>query len=84
MFTAEEIEDCDIFPKKLTPGLVIKVVIYVSLMFFGSILMYSFYSGRDFTSIITMENMKFGTDTYYLKKIMQLVNKPFKNIGQPI
>lgn len=74
MFTAEEIEDCDIFPKKLTITLVLKVSIYISLMFCGSILLYSFYSGRDFTSIITMENLKFGTDTYYLKKIMQLVN----------
>lgn len=74
MFTAEEIEDCDIFPKKLTAGLVIKVVIYIILMLLGSVLLYSFYSGRDFTSIITMENLKFGTDTYYLKKIMMLVN----------
>ena len=74
MFTAEEIEECDIFPKKLTIGLVIKVLIYVTLMLLGCTLLYSFYSGRDFSSIITMESLKFGTDTYYLKKLMLLVN----------
>lgn len=73
MFTAEEIEDCDIFPKKMTLGLTIKFFIYLILMLCALIMMYSFYSGRDFTSIITMENLKYGTDTYYLKKIMQLV-----------
>jgi hypothetical protein len=73
MFTAEEIEECDIFPKKLTWAIVIKFFIYLILMSCALIMMYSFYSGRDFTSIITMENLKYGTDTYYLKKIMQLV-----------
>ena len=75
MFTAEQIEDCDIFPKKFTLILFLKILTYVCLMLFGSILMYSFYSGRDFSSIITMESLKFGTDTYYLKKLMLLVNK---------
>ena len=82
MFTAEQIEECDIFPKKITATLVFKLIIYILLMMIASILLYSFYSGRDFTSIITMESLKYGTDTYFLQKIFKMVF--FSEIGWKI
>jgi hypothetical protein len=69
MFTAEEIEDCDIFPKKLNFSTVMKCLFYFSIMFAICILLYSFYSGKDFSSIISMESMKYNTDDYLTSRL---------------
>ena len=82
MFTAEELEECDIFPKKITTGKIIKFLIYFIFMLTACLLMYSFYSGRDFTSILTMENLKYGSDSYYLEKLYQLDNRFDYNISE--
>lgn len=81
MFTAEELEECDIFPKKVTWQIAVKISIYAVLMTTASILMYSFYSGRDFTSIITMEGLKYGSDSYFIERIWKLDNKFNYNIS---
>jgi hypothetical protein len=81
MFTAEELEECDIFPKKVTKGKVLKFLAYFSIMLTACILMYSFYSGRDFSSIVSMESLKYGSDSYYLKKLYQLDNRFDYNIS---
>jgi hypothetical protein len=69
MFTAEEIEDCDILPKKLSLGTVLKMLFYFCIMISILILLYSFYSGKDFSSIISMESMKYSTDDYITKRL---------------
>lgn len=55
MYTSEEFENFDIFPKKYTIGGVIKYSLYISFMIISNIFMYSFYSGRDFLSVISLQ-----------------------------
>lgn len=73
MFTAEEIEECDIFPKKLTPLLIMKIILYSVGFLTASVLIYAFYSGRDLISIIKLESLMYNSDTYFMKKLFKLV-----------
>jgi hypothetical protein len=75
MFTAEELEDCDILPKKITFGSCLKCGVYFLVMSMATILMYSFYSGRDFVSLVSFESMKYGSDSYYLEKLAKIDNR---------
>lgn len=72
MFTAEELEECDIFPKKITIKSVLIFSVYAFVMICACILMYSFYSGRDFISLLSLESMKFSSDNYVSQKLHQL------------
>lgn len=69
MFTAEELEECDIFPKKITLVGVLKFVIYGTIMSAALIMIYSFYSGRDFTSVLLLENLKYESQSFFLNRI---------------
>ncbi len=73
MITAEELEDCDIFPKKLTFTSVLKFLIYFVFMLFATILMISFYSGRDLTSIVSFDTLKYGSESAFMMKLMNIV-----------
>jgi hypothetical protein len=75
MITAEELEDCDILPKKITLGSCLKCGAYFLVMSMATILMYSFYSGRDFVSLVSLESMKYGSDSYYLEKLAKIDNR---------
>lgn len=55
MYTSEEFENFDIFPKKYTVGGVIKYSLYIAFMVISNIFMYSFYSGKDFLSVLTLQ-----------------------------
>jgi hypothetical protein len=72
MFTAEELEECDIFPKKISKMGIIKFTIYACIMSFGLILIYCFYSGRDLTSLLSLEGMKYNTDDYFTNRIWNI------------
>jgi hypothetical protein len=72
MFTAEELEDLDIFPKKITMVGVIKFFFYFIIMVSGLIMLYCFYSGRNFTSIVSMEGMRYNTDNYFTERLFEL------------
>lgn len=72
MFTAEELEECDIFPKKYTKLGILKFTLYTIVMSFALILIYSFYSGRDITSLVTFEGMKYNTDDYFSYRIWNI------------
>lgn len=72
MFTAEELEECDIFPKRITKMGIIKFTFYALIMSFFLILIYSFYSGRDLTSLVSFEGMKYNTDDYFSNRIWNL------------
>jgi len=74
MITAEELEDCDICPKKITFGSAIKFCLYFLFMLFSALLMLSFYSGRDFSSIISFDTLKFGSESIFMKKLMNTVS----------
>jgi hypothetical protein len=72
MFTAEELEECDLFPKKVTKTTIFKFALYGTIMLGATMLLYSFYSGRDFTSLITMEGLKYNTDNHFLNRIWKI------------
>jgi hypothetical protein len=81
MFTAEELENCDILPKKLTWSTALKCLFYFGIMISISILLYSFYSGKDFKSIVTMENMKYSTDDYFTSRLFILDKSTNYDLG---
>jgi hypothetical protein len=72
MFTAEEIEDCDILPRKFSKMTVLKCTFYTCIMGAILILLYSFYSGKDISSIISMESMKYNTDDYLTTRLYMI------------
>lgn len=72
MFTAEELENFDIFPKKYTIVGVIRGVFYSFVSLIALILMYSFYSGRDFISIISLESLSFADSNYLAQRLAAL------------
>ena len=73
MITAEELEDCDICPKKITFASATKFSLYLIFMVFSCLLMLSFYSGRDFSSIVSFDSLKFGSESVFMKKLLNLV-----------
>ena len=75
MFTAEEIENFDIFPKQYTLSCILKFCLYSVSMLIGLILMYSFYSGRDFVSIVSLESLAFSGSSFFLKRLAALQPK---------
>ena len=75
MFTAEEIENFDIFPKKYTLSCILKFCLYSVSMLIGLILMYSFYSGRDFVSIVSLEALAYSGSSFFLKCLAALQPK---------
>jgi len=81
MFTAEELEECDIFPKKITAQIIIKIIIYGLFMGTAATLLYSFYSGRDFTSLITLDGIKYGSDSYFLNRMYKFDSRFNYNIS---
>jgi hypothetical protein len=72
MFSAEELEDWDIFPKKITTQAALKFSAYFFFFSFALILVYSFYSGENFISIITLEMSKYNSNDPYLQKVSLL------------
>ena len=58
MFTAEEFENFDIFPKKLTYKIIFKSIFYVALWTFGFIILISFYIEEDISEILSGEYLK--------------------------
>jgi hypothetical protein len=72
MFTAEELEQCDIFPKRITKMGFIKFTFYTLFMSFSLLLIYSIYSGRDLTSLISLEGLKYNTDDYFSNRIWNI------------
>src|SRR5690349_11982827 len=81
MFTAEELEECDIFPKKFTWVTTLKCLFYFGIMMTISILLYSFYSGKDFASIVSMESMKYSTDDYFTSRLFSLDKSTNYDLG---
>lgn len=77
MFTAEEIENFDIFPKQYTFSCILKGTFYLIVMIISIILMYSFYSGRDFVSIITLESLAYSDSSYFIERLASLEPKNF-------
>lgn len=77
MFTAEEIENFDIFPKQYTFSCIFKAAFYLIVMAISIILMYSFYSGRDFVSIITLESLAYSDSSYFIERLASLEPKDF-------
>jgi len=72
MFTSEELEECDIFPKRITKIGIIKFTFYAIVMSFSLVLIYSIYSGRDLTSLISLEGLKYNTDDYFSNRIWNI------------
>ncbi len=64
MFTAEEFENFDIFPKKFTYKFIFKSIFYIGLWTFGFILLFSFYSERDFSEIISGDFIQYKDDNF--------------------
>ena len=58
MFTAEEFENFDIFPKKLTYKIIFKSIFYVALWTFGFIILFSFYIEQDISQILSGNYLK--------------------------
>ena len=58
MFTAEEFENFDIFPKQLTYKIIFKSIFYVALWTFGFIILFSFYIEQDISQILSGEYLK--------------------------
>jgi hypothetical protein len=81
MFTAEELEECDIFPKKFTTKRVLKVLAYTLAMGFSTLVLYSLYSGRDISSLVRLEGIKYNTDSLYLQRLWALDNKYDYNLS---
>lgn len=71
MFTSEELEECDIFPKKITLNCGLKFLFYLLAMTLGCILIYSFYSGQEFISIITFESLNYGRQSYLTDRLYE-------------
>lgn len=68
MFTAEELENCDLLPKEYTLPCIIKAVFYSIISFISAMLMYSFYSGKDFVSVITF-NVASYDESYIINRV---------------
>lgn len=75
MYTAEEIENCDIFPKNLTIIKTIKGIAYLTFILLGIIFTYSVYDGRDFFSILYMEHLNYQHNTNLFFILTYLDNK---------
>ncbi len=75
MFTAEELENWDIFPKKITLAGLIKFYIYFIIMFTAFIFLMSVYTGRDVKHIISFDTIKFGPNSELLEQLYLLDSK---------
>lgn len=75
MITAEELEECDILPKQYTLPCIIKASVYLIAMIASCALMYSFYSGKDFVSIITMESTSYSSTSYLIERLASIDKK---------
>jgi hypothetical protein len=80
MFSAEEIENCDIFPNHLTKWTIIKALFYIVILFFGLIFVYSIYAERDFYSLITLDSYNYIYNTPLLELLFNIDSnyKPYK------
>ena len=67
-YTAEELENCDLLPKEYTLPCIIKAVFYSIISFISAVLMYSFYSGKDFVSVITF-NVASYDESYIINRV---------------
>lgn len=82
MFTAEELEDCDILPKKITLSGVIKFLIYFIIMFAGVLVILSVYTGKDLKHIVSLDNIKFGSQNEIFEKLFYLDSKYNYNLQE--
>lgn len=72
MYSAEEIEECDLCPKNITKILVMKGIIYALFVFIGIIFIFSVYLERDFISIVTFENLSYLYGTPILELLFEI------------
>ena len=75
MFTAEELEDCDIFPKKITFWGSFKFLLYFSFMLTAVLIILSLYTGRDIKYIISMDTLKYGQNSIFFQQLYFLDSK---------
>lgn len=75
MFTAEELENCDIFPKKITLICVLKFLIYFAIMFTGFLFIISLYTGRDIKHLFSFDTLKYGPNSELFEQLYSLDSK---------
>ena len=82
MFTSEELENFDIFPKEYTFSCLFKFIFYSLTTFFSYLLLYTFYTDSDLYTIITMNynsnnNKDIIINDYLTTKLIELTPKDF-------
>ena len=80
MFTSEELENFDIFPKEYSFSCLFKFVFYSFSSIFSFLLLYSFYTDNDIYSVITMKNVAnqdIIMNDYLTNKLIELNPKDF-------
>ena len=81
MFTSEELENFDIFPKEYSLSCLFKFFFYSLSSIIAFLLLYAFYTDSDYYSVLTMEHLSKNDDIiindYLINKISQLYPKDF-------
>ena len=80
MFTSEELENFDIFPKEYSFSCLFKFIFYSLSIFFSFLLLYTFYTDNDIYSVITMNNASNQDiifNDYLTNKLIELNSKDF-------
>ena len=80
MFTSEELENFDIFPKEYSFTCLFKFIFYSLSTIFSFLLLYAFYTDRNIYSIIRMDyynNEDFMINDYLTNKLIEVSPKDF-------
>ena len=81
MFTSEELENFDIFPKEYSLGCLFKFVLYSLSSIFSFTLLFTFYTDSDLYSVLTMKHLSKNEDViindYLTNKLIELSPKDF-------
>lgn len=72
MYTAEEIEECDLLPHEVTKMSIIKCFVYSAVVFVGIIFIYSVYNEKDFVSVLTLESRKYSSGSLLYEVMTEL------------
>jgi hypothetical protein len=82
MFTSEELEDCDIFPKKITFNSVLKFLIYLIIMIIAVVTLLSIYTGKDMKFVISLDNFKYSSYNEVYEKLYHLDKRFDYNLNE--
>ena len=80
MFTSEELENFDIFPKEYSFSCLFKFIFYSLSTIFSFLLLYTFYTDNDIYSVITMKNVANQDiifNDYLTNKLIELSPKDY-------